>query len=69
MTPGERARAFVDELLIPREVDAELGRITPEDAAWDWTGNRIAPTIVGTPRPTSWANAGVSRKPPERRVF
>ena len=26
MTPGERARAFVDEILIPREVDAELGR-------------------------------------------
>ena len=25
MTPGERARAFVDEILIPREVDAELG--------------------------------------------
>src|SRR3954468_11154950 len=33
MTPGERARAFVDELLIPREVAAELGRITPEDVA------------------------------------
>ena len=29
MTPGERARAFVDEILIPREVDAELGRLAP----------------------------------------
>jgi acyl-CoA dehydrogenase len=26
MTAAERARAFVDEILIPREVDAELGR-------------------------------------------
>jgi succinyl-CoA synthetase beta subunit len=25
MTAGERAKAFVDEILIPREVDAELG--------------------------------------------
>jgi hypothetical protein len=25
MTPAERAKAFVDEILIPREVDAELG--------------------------------------------
>ena len=33
MTPAERAKAFVDEILIPREVDAELGRITPEDVA------------------------------------
>ena len=33
MTPGERARAFVDEVLIPREVEAELGRITPDDIA------------------------------------
>ena len=33
MTPAERARAFVDEILIPREVDAELGRTTPEDIA------------------------------------
>ena len=33
MTPGERARAFVDEVLIPREVDAELGRLTDADAA------------------------------------
>src|SRR6478735_5813872 len=33
MTPADRARAFVDELLIPREVDAELGRITPDDVA------------------------------------
>src|SRR3954466_6141096 len=33
MTPGERAKAFVDEILIPREVDAELGRITPDDVA------------------------------------
>jgi len=31
MTPGERARAFVDEILIPREVDAELGRLTEAD--------------------------------------
>ena len=33
MTPAERARAFVDEILIPREVDAELGRITAADVA------------------------------------
>ncbi len=33
MTPGERARAFVDEILIPREVDAELGRLTADDVA------------------------------------
>jgi acyl-CoA dehydrogenase len=33
MTPAERAKAFVDEILIPREVDAELGRIGPEDVA------------------------------------
>jgi acyl-CoA dehydrogenase len=33
MTPGERAKAFVDEILIPREVDAELGRLTPDDVA------------------------------------
>ena len=33
MTPAERAKAFVDEILIPREIDAELGRITPEDVA------------------------------------
>src|ERR1700742_1418452 len=33
MTPGERAREFVDEILIPREVDAELGRLTEEDVA------------------------------------
>jgi alkylation response protein AidB-like acyl-CoA dehydrogenase len=33
MTPGERARAFVDEILIPREVDAELGRISQDDIA------------------------------------
>src|SRR6201991_3496945 len=26
LTTAERARAFVDEILIPREVDAELGR-------------------------------------------
>src|SRR3954452_17394611 len=26
MTPAERARAFVEEILIPREIDAELGR-------------------------------------------
>ncbi len=31
MTPAERARAFVDELLIPREVDAELGRLPAAD--------------------------------------
>ena len=31
MTPGERAKAFVDEILIPREVAAELGRLTAED--------------------------------------
>src|ERR1700754_349266 len=31
MNPAERARAFVDEILIPREVAAELGRITPQD--------------------------------------
>ena len=33
MTPGERAKAFVDEILIPREVDAELGRLTADDEA------------------------------------
>jgi acyl-CoA dehydrogenase len=33
VTPGERARAFVDEILIPREVDAELGRLTEDDVA------------------------------------
>src|SRR3954451_18953997 len=33
MTPAERAKRFVDEILIPREVDAELGRITPSDVA------------------------------------
>ena len=33
MTPGERAKAFVDEILIPREVDAELGRLTADDVA------------------------------------
>src|SRR3954447_8479472 len=33
MTPAERAKAFVDEILIPREVDAELGRLTPDDVA------------------------------------
>jgi alkylation response protein AidB-like acyl-CoA dehydrogenase len=33
VTPGERARAFVDEILIPREVDAELGRLTPDDVS------------------------------------
>ena len=33
MTPAERAKAFVDEILIPREIDAELGRIMPEDIA------------------------------------
>ncbi len=33
VTPQERARAFVDEILIPREVDAELGRLTGEDVA------------------------------------
>ena len=33
MTPGERAKAFVDEILIPREVDAELGRLTSDDHA------------------------------------
>ena len=33
MTPQERARAFVDEILIPREVDAELGRLTHSDVA------------------------------------
>jgi hypothetical protein len=33
MTPGDRAQAFVDEILIPREVDAELGRLTPDDVA------------------------------------
>jgi alkylation response protein AidB-like acyl-CoA dehydrogenase len=33
MTPQERARAFVDEVLIPLEVDAELGRITADDVA------------------------------------
>jgi alkylation response protein AidB-like acyl-CoA dehydrogenase len=33
MTPGERAKAFVDEILIPREIDAELGRLTPDDVA------------------------------------
>jgi alkylation response protein AidB-like acyl-CoA dehydrogenase len=33
MTPAERARAFVEEVLIPREVDAELGRLTSEDVA------------------------------------
>ena len=31
MTPAERAKAFVDEILIPRAIDAELGRITRED--------------------------------------
>ena len=31
MTPGERAKAFVDEVLIPREVAAELGRLTEAD--------------------------------------
>jgi acyl-CoA dehydrogenase len=31
MTPQDRARAFVDEILIPREVDAELGRLTRND--------------------------------------
>jgi acyl-CoA dehydrogenase len=31
MTPQDRARAFVDEILIPREVDAELGRLTGDD--------------------------------------
>lgn len=30
---AERARAFVDEILIPREVDAELGRLTADDEA------------------------------------
>ena len=29
MTPAERARAFVDEILIPREVDAELRAARP----------------------------------------
>src|SRR3954452_3887282 len=33
MTPAERAKAFVDEILIPREVDAELGRLTEDDVA------------------------------------
>jgi alkylation response protein AidB-like acyl-CoA dehydrogenase len=33
MTPQDRARAFVDEILIPREVDAELGRLTADDVA------------------------------------
>ena len=33
MTPGERAKAFVDEILIPREIDAELGRLTADDEA------------------------------------
>ena len=33
MTAGERAKAFVDEILIPREVDAELGRLTASDEA------------------------------------
>src|SRR4249920_409899 len=33
MTPAERAKAFVDEILIPREVDAELGRLADEDVA------------------------------------
>jgi hypothetical protein len=28
-----RARAFVDEILIPREVDAELGRLGADDIA------------------------------------
>ncbi|MDA0168284.1 acyl-CoA dehydrogenase family protein [Solirubrobacter taibaiensis] len=30
---AERARVFVDEILIPREVDAELGRLGPDDVA------------------------------------
>jgi acyl-CoA dehydrogenase len=33
VTPRERARAFVEEVLIPREVDAELGRLTGADVA------------------------------------
>src|SRR3954471_19163850 len=33
MTPAERAKRFVDEILIPREVEAELGRITDDDIA------------------------------------
>ena len=33
MTAQERARAFVDDVLIPREVDAELGRLTGADVA------------------------------------
>lgn len=32
-SPAERARAFVDEVLIPREVDAELGRLGAGDVA------------------------------------
>ncbi len=35
MTPAQRARAFVDEVLIPREVDAELGRLTADDVDAD----------------------------------
>jgi acyl-CoA dehydrogenase len=33
MTPAERAKSFVDEILIPREADAELGRFSPDDVA------------------------------------
>jgi acyl-CoA dehydrogenase len=33
MTPAERAKSFVDEILIPREVDAELGRFSADDVA------------------------------------
>jgi len=33
VNPAERARAFVDEILIPRELDAELGRIGPDEVA------------------------------------
>src|SRR3954465_7380383 len=33
MSAQQRARDFVDEVLIPREIDAELGRLTGEDIA------------------------------------
>ena len=33
MSAQQRARDFVDEVLIPRELDAELGRLTGEDIA------------------------------------
>src|SRR3954465_1134214 len=33
MSAQQRARDFVDEVLIPREIDAELGRLTGDDVA------------------------------------